>query len=57
MGRLSPETRLRKVGFTMENELHFISINVAKDKLGVDILRPDGRHRGKKFLNFSRFSL
>jgi hypothetical protein len=31
----------------MENELHFIGIDVAKAKLDVDILRPDGRHRGK----------
>jgi hypothetical protein len=35
----------------MENELHFIGIDVAKAKLDVDILRPDGRHRGKKFEN------
>lgn len=51
MDRLSPVTRIRKVGFTMENELHFIGIDVAKAKLDVDILRPDGRHRGKKFGN------
>lgn len=37
--------RIRKVGFTMENELYFIGIDVAKAKLDVDILRPDGRHR------------
>ncbi|HHT0477157.1 TPA: IS110 family transposase, partial [Klebsiella michiganensis] len=35
----------------MENELHFIGIDVAKAKLDVDILRPDGRHRCKKFDN------
>lgn len=51
MDRLSPVTRIRKVGFTMENELHFIGIDVAKAKLDVDILRPDGRHRCKKFDN------
>ncbi len=48
MDRLSPVTRICKVGFTMENELHFIGIDVAKAKLDVDILRPDGRHRCKK---------
>ncbi len=42
MDRLSPVTRICKVGFTMENELHFIGIDVAKAKLDVDILRPDG---------------
>ncbi len=47
MDRLSPVTRICKVGFTMENELHFIGIDVAKAKLDVDILRPDGRHRCK----------
>lgn len=51
MDRISPVTRIRKVGFTMENELYFIGIDVAKAKLDVDILRPDGRHRGKKFEN------
>ena len=51
MDRLSPVTRICKVGFTMENELHFIGIDVAKAKLDVDILRPDGRHRCKKFDN------
>lgn len=35
----------------MENELHFIGIDVSKAKLDVDILRPDGRHRSKKFAN------
>jgi transposase len=51
MDRFLPVTRIHKVGFTMENELHFIGIDVAKAKLDVDILRPDGRHRGKKFDN------
>ena len=35
----------------MENKLHFIGIDVAKAKLDVDMLRPDGRHRSKKFAN------
>lgn len=35
----------------MENSLHFIGIDVAKAKLDVDVLRPDGRHRSKKFNN------
>lgn len=35
----------------MEHELHFIGIDVAKAKLDVDMLRPDGRHRSKKFAN------
>ncbi|EPG4209251.1 transposase, partial [Klebsiella michiganensis] len=35
----------------MENEIHFIGIDVAKAKLDVDMLRPDGRHRSKKFAN------
>ncbi len=35
----------------MEYELHFIGIDVAKAKLDVDMLRPDGRHRSKKFAN------
>ena len=48
MDRLSPVTRIRKVGSTMENELYFIGIDVAKAKLGVDILCPDGLHRCKK---------
>lgn len=51
MDRFLPVTRIRKVGLTMENELHFIGIDVAKAKLDVDILRPDGRHLGKKFEN------
>lgn len=35
----------------MDNELHFIGIDVSKAKLDVDVLRPDGRHRSKKFPN------
>ena len=35
----------------MENNIHFIGIDVAKAKLDVDMLRPDGRHRSKKFAN------
>ncbi|MCO7360482.1 IS110 family transposase, partial [Enterobacter mori] len=35
----------------MEQELHFIGIDVSKAKLDVDVLRPDGRHRSKKFTN------
>lgn len=35
----------------MEHELHFIGIDVAKAKLDVDMLRPGGRHRSKKFTN------
>ncbi|WP_414163075.1 IS110 family transposase [Superficieibacter sp. BNK-5] len=35
----------------MEQELHFIGIDVSKAKLDVDVLRPDGRHRSKKFAN------
>ena len=38
----------------MENELHFVGIDVSKAKLDVDILRPDGRHRSKKFNNTSK---
>lgn len=38
----------------MENEIHFIGIDVAKAKLNVDMLRPDGHHRSKKFANTSR---
>ncbi|MGG9032513.1 IS110 family transposase, partial [Escherichia coli] len=33
----------------MEHELHYIGIDAAKEKLDVDVLRPDGRHRTKKF--------
>ncbi len=29
----------------MEHELHYIGIDTAKEKLDVDVLRPDGRHR------------
>ncbi len=32
---------------TMEHELHYIGIDTAKEKLDVDVLRPDGRHRTK----------
>ncbi|STQ61915.1 IS621, transposase [Pseudescherichia vulneris] len=35
----------------MEQELHYIGIDVSKAKLDVDVLRPDGRHRSKKFAN------
>ena len=35
----------------MEQELHFIGIDISKAKLDVDVLRPDGRHRSKKFAN------
>ncbi len=35
----------------MEHELHYIGIDTAKEKLDVDVLRPDGRHRTKKFAN------
>ena len=38
MDRFLPVIRIRKVGFTMEYELHFIGIDVAKTKLDVDIL-------------------
>lgn len=34
----------------MEHELHYIGIDTAKDKLDVDVLRPDGRHRTKNSL-------
>ncbi len=37
----------------MEHELHYIGIDTAKEKLDVDVLRPDGRHRTKKFANCS----
>lgn len=30
----------------MEQELHFIGIDVSKAWLDVDVVRPDGRHRG-----------
>ncbi len=42
--------RICKVGFTMEHELHYIGIDTAKEKLDVDVLRPDGRHRTKNSL-------
>lgn len=42
------------VGFTMEHELHYIGIDTAKQKLDVDVLRPDGRHRTKKFANTTK---
>lgn len=35
----------------MEQEIHFIGIDVSKARLDVDVLRPDGRHRSKKFAN------
>lgn len=35
----------------MEQKFHFIGIDVSKAKLDVDVLRPDGRHRSKKFDN------
>ncbi|WP_337037259.1 MULTISPECIES: transposase [Pseudescherichia] len=35
----------------MKQELHYIGIDVSKAKLDVDVLRPDGRHRSKKFAN------
>jgi transposase len=38
----------------MEHELYFIGIDVAKAKLDVDLLRPDGRHRSKKFPNTTK---
>ena len=34
----------------MEHELHYIGIDTAKEKLDVDVLRPDGRHRTKNSL-------
>nr|WP_274822850.1 hypothetical protein [Escherichia coli] len=33
----------------MEHELHYIGIDTAKEKLDVDVLRPDGRHRRPVF--------
>ncbi len=45
-----PVIRICKVGFTMEHELHYIGIDTAKEKLDVDVLRPDGRHRTKNSL-------
>ena len=38
----------------MEHELHYIGIATAKEKLDVDVLRPDGRHRTKKFANTTK---
>src|SRR5699024_11787298 len=38
----------------MEHELHYIGIDTAKEKLDVDVLRPDGRHRTKKFANTAK---
>ena len=38
----------------MEHELHYIGIDTAKEKLDVDVLRPDGRHRTKKFANTTK---
>lgn len=38
----------------MEQELHFIGIDVSKAKLDVDVLRPDGRRRSKKFANTTK---
>ena len=35
----------------MEHEFHYIGIDTAKEKLDVDVLRPDSRHRTKKFAN------
>ncbi|WP_249531592.1 IS110 family transposase, partial [Escherichia coli] len=49
-----PVIRICKVGFTMEHELHYIGIDTAKEKLDVDVLRPDGRHRTKKFANTTK---
>ena len=40
----------------MEHELHYIGIDTAKEKLDVDVLRPDGRHRTKKFANTTKVS-
>ncbi len=34
----------------MEHELHYIGIDTAKEKLDVDVLRPDGAIATKKFL-------
>lgn len=34
----------------MEHELHYIGIDTAKEKLDVDVLRSDGRHRTKNSL-------
>ncbi|WP_205713531.1 hypothetical protein, partial [Escherichia sp. E3659] len=42
-GPVFPVIRICKVGFTMEHELHYIGIDTAKEKLDVDVLRPDGR--------------
>ena len=38
----------------MEHEFHYIGIDTAKEKLDVDVLRPDGRHRTKKFANTTK---
>ena len=38
----------------MEHELHYIGIDTAKEKLDVDVLRPDARHRTKKFANTTK---
>lgn len=38
----------------MEHELHYIGIDTAKEKLDVDVLCPDGRHRTKKFANTTK---
>ena len=38
----------------MEHELHYIGIDTAKEKLDVDVLRSDGRHRTKKFANTTK---
>ncbi len=54
MDRFSRVIRICKVGFTMEHELHYIGIDTAKEKLDVDVLRPDGRHRTKKFANTTK---
>ncbi len=54
MDRFYKVIRICKVGFTMEHELHYIGIDTAKEKLDVDVLRPDGRHRTKKFANTTK---
>ncbi|MBM1101609.1 IS110 family transposase, partial [Klebsiella pneumoniae] len=38
----------------MEHELHYIGVYPAQEKLYVDVLRSDGRHRTKKFANTTK---
>ncbi|WP_159098591.1 hypothetical protein [Escherichia coli] len=41
----------------MEHELHYIGIDTAKEKLDVDVLRPDGRYYPSSAEKIGQFSL